>query len=175
MAKAYKITSDPFFVNGNLTLDGATAGTFQQTQISLPLDSLNQEGILVHAVYFTSTDVSFGGNFNAYSRIQMQLTATSKTAMVGANDANLIGRREMVVIGGTAEFSGPHVVDFIGEQGPYAEDDNLMIVATDDCFLGGVTTSNQITDKSIQVRLVCSRIRLDSAAYAALVTNELSN
>ena len=174
MAKAYKVTSDPFFVNGNLTLTGATAGTFAQQEISLPLDSLNQEGILVHAVYFTSDDVSFGANFNAYSRIQMQCTATTKTGMVGANDANLIGRREIVVVGGTAEFSGPHVVDFIGEQGPYEEDNNLMIVATDNVFLGGVTTSNQTTDKSIQVRLVCSRIRLESAAYAALVTNELS-
>ncbi len=174
MAKAYKVTSDPFFVNGNLTLDGTQAGIFQQTQISLPLDSLNQEGILVHAIYFTSTDVSFAGHDNAYSRIQMQLTATSKTDMVGANDANLIGRREVVVVGGAAEFSGPHIVDFIGETGPYAEDDNLMIVATDDCFLGGVTTSNQDTDKAIQFRMICSRVRLESGAYAALVTNELS-
>lgn len=175
MAKAYKITSDPFFVNGNLTLEGATAGDFAQTQISLPLDSLNQEGILVHAVYWTSTDVSFGGNLNAYSRIQMQLTSTSKTGMVGANDANLIARREVVVVGGAAEFSGPHVIDFIGEEGPYSEDDNLMIIATDDCFLGGIKTSNQAGDDSIQFRMVCSRIRLDSAAYAALVTNELSS
>lgn len=175
MAKAYQVTSDPFFVNGNLTLDGALAGTFQQTQISLPLDSLNREGILVHAIYFTSSDVSFSGNFNAYSRIQMQVTSTSKTDMVGANDANLIGRREIVVVGGAAEFDGPHVVDFIGEQGPYAAEDNLMIIATDDCFLGGLTTSNQATDKSIQFRMVCSRIRLSADAYAALVTNELSS
>ena len=175
MAKAYKITSDPFFVNGNLTLEGATAGVFAQTQISLPLDSLNQEGILVHAVYWTSADVSFAGHLDAYSRIQMQLTSTSKTGMVGANDANLIARREVVVVGGAAEFSGPHVIDFIGEEGPYAEDDNLMIIATDDCFLGGITTSNQDTDKNVQFRMVCSRIKLDSAAYAALVTNELSS
>lgn len=175
MAKAYKITSDPFFVNGNLELPTADAGNFAQTQISLPLDSLNQEGILVHAVYWTSSDVSFDGNVNAYSRIQMQLTSTSKTGMVGVNDANLIGRREVVITGGAAEFSGPHVVDLIGEQGPYAEDDNLMIIATDDCFLGGIMTSNQGADKNIQVRMVCSRIRLDAAAYAALVTNELSS
>ncbi len=175
MAKAYKITSDPFFVNGNLTLEAANAGTFEQTQISLPLDSLNQEGILVHAVYWTSSDVTFGGNVNAYSRIQMQLTSTSKTNMVGANDANLIARRELVVVGGAAEFSGPHVIDLVGEEGPYSEDDNLMIIATDDCFLGGLLTANQTADKNIQFRMVCSRIKLESAAYAALVTNELSS
>ena len=175
MAKAYKVTSDPFFVNGNLTLPTATAGDFSQVQISLPLDSLNQEGILVHAVYWTSSDVEFAGHVNAYSRIQMQLTSTSKTGMVGANDANLIARREVVITGGAAEFSGPHVIDLVGEEGPYAEEDNLMIIATDDCFLGGVMTSNQGTDRNIQFRMVCSRIRLDSAAYAALVTNELSS
>lgn len=175
MAKAYKITSDPFFVNGNLTLETANAGTFEQTQISLPLDSLNQEGILVHAVYWTSSDVTFGGNANAYSRIQMQLTSTSKTGMVGANDANLIARREVVIVGGAAEFSGPHVIDLVGEEGPYSEDDNLMIIATDDCFLGGLLTSNQTADKTVEFRMVCSRIKLESAAYAALVTNELSS
>ena len=175
MAKAYTITSDPFFVNGSITLDGTAAGTFQQQQISLPLDSLNQEGILVHAAYWTSSDVSFAANVNAYSRIQMQLTSTSKTNMVGSNDANLIARREIVIVGGAAEFSGPHVIDLLGEEGPYQADDNLMIVATDDVFLGGLTTSNQTTDKGIQVRLVCSRIKLSASAYAALVTNELSS
>lgn len=175
MAKAYTITSDPFFVNGNLTLAGATAGTFAQQEISLPLDSLNQEGILVHAVYWTSSDVTFATHVNAYSRIQMQCTATSKTTMVGANDANLIARREVVVIGGAAEFTGPHIIDLLGEEGPYQVSDNLGLVATDNVFLGGLTTSNQTTDKNIQVRLVCSRIKLSSSAYAALVTNELSS
>ena len=175
MPKAYTITSDPFFVNGSLSLLAANAGNFAQTQISLPLDSLNQEGILVHAAYWTSSDVDFGGNANAYSRIQMQVTSTSKTGMVAANDANLIARREMVVIGGAAEFSGPHVIDLLGEEGPYQASDNLMVIATDDAFLGGITTSNQTTDKSVQVRLVCSRIKLTASAYAALVTNELSS
>lgn len=175
MAKAYTITSDPFFVNGSLTLDAATAGTYADTEISLPLDSLNQEGIIVHAVYWTSSDVSFGGNVNAYSRIQMQLTSTEKTGMVGANDANLLGRREVVITGGAAEFSGPHVIDLVGEEGPYQASDNLGIVATDNLFLGGVMTSNQATDKTIHFRAVCSRVKLTASAYAALVTNELSS
>lgn len=175
MPKAYTVTSDPFFVNGSLTLDAATAGTYADVEISLPLDSLNQEGIIVHAIYWTSSDVSFGGNLNAYSRIQMQLTSTAKTDMVGANDANLLGRREVVIAGGAAEFSGPHVIDLVGEEGPYQESDNLGIVATDNLFLGGVMTSNQAVDKSIQFRAVCSRVKLTASAYAALVTNELSS
>ncbi len=175
MAKAYKITSDPFFVNANLTLEAANAGTFEQVEISLPLDSLNQEGVLVHAVYFTSDDVNFGGNFNAYSRINMQVATTSQTGISNANNANLLARREITVIGGTAEFSGPHIVDFIGSEGPYQESDNLGLVATDNLFLGGQMTSNQGADRGIHCRVVCSRIKLDSAAYAALVTNELSS
>lgn len=175
MAKAYTVTSDPFFVNGSLTLPTATAGTYSDVEISLPLDSLNQEGIIIHAVYWTSSDVTFGGNLNAYSRIQMQLTSTAKTAMVGANDANLLGRREIVITGGAGEFSGPHVIDLVGEEGPYQASDNLGIVATDNLFLGGVMTSNQSADKSVQFRAVCSRVKLSAAAYAALVTNELSS
>jgi hypothetical protein len=175
MAKAYTVTSDPFFVNGSLSLPTATAGTYSDVEISLPLDSLNQEGIIIHAVYWTSSDVDFGGNLNAYSRIQMQLTSTSKTTMVGANDANLLGRREIVIVGGAGEFSGPHVIDLVGEEGPYQASDNLGIVATDNLFLGGLMTANQGTDKNVQFRAVCSRVKLSAAAYAALVTNELSS
>ena len=53
MAKAYKVISDQFFVNGSITESGAN--TYTEQEVSLPLDSLNQEGVLVHAVYFTST------------------------------------------------------------------------------------------------------------------------
>lgn len=175
MPKAYTVTSDPFFVNGSITLPTATAGTYSDVEISLPLDSLNQEGIIVHAIYWTSSDVEFAGHVNAYSRIQMQLTSTQKTAMVGANDANLLGRREVVITGGAAEFSGPHIIDLVGEEGPYQESDNLGLVATDNLFLGGVMTSNQGTDRQIQFRAVCSRVKLTASAYAALVTNELSS
>ena len=175
MSDASTVNSDLWFVNGSLTLSAANAGTFAQQQISLPLDSLDQEGILVHAAYWTSSDVDCGGNANAYSRIQMQVTSTSKTGMVGSTDANLIARRAIVVIGGAAEFSGPHVIDLLGEEGPYQADDNFMIIATDDAFLGGITTSNQTTDKCVLVRLVCSRIKLSASAYSALVTNELSS
>ena len=170
MAKAYKITSDPFFVNGNLT--ESAVDTYTQAEISLPLDSLNQEGVLVHAVYWSSDDPARAPN--VLSDIRMQLTATSKAGIVGANDANLIARRELTIVGGAAEFSGPHVVDFVGQEGPYQESDNLMIIATDNVFLG-VEGRNQTLPRTAQFRMVCSRVKLDAAAYAALVTNELSS
>jgi hypothetical protein len=170
MPKAYKITSDPFFVNGSVTETGAN--TFTQTEISLPLDSLNQEGILVHAVYFESSSPELVPGLS--SRVNLQVTATNKTALVGANDANLIAQRTLVTSGGAAEFSGPHVIDFIGQDAPYQESDNLMIVATDNVFFA-IQCANQGAAKSGTFRMVCSRVKLDAAAYAALVTNELSS
>ena len=89
MPKAYKVTSDPFFVNGNLTQ--SAIDTYTQLEISMPLDSLNQEGIVVHAVYWTGSTPSRVPN--AESQVQMQLTSTSQTAIVGANNANLISFR----------------------------------------------------------------------------------
>ena len=171
MPAAYKITSDPFFVNGNVT--ETVLNTFETTQISLPLDSLNQEGILVHAVYFTGSDPD-GGVPNAKSFLDFQVTSTRKTAMVGANDANLIAYQQRIVQGGAAEFSGPHLVEMIGSRGPYQVSDNLMVVATDDLFLS-IKGGAQTTLASCECRLVCSRIKLTASAYAALVTNELSS
>ena len=123
MAKAYTITSDPFFVNGNVT--ESAVDTFTQTQISLPLDSLNREGILIHAVYFTSSEPNAVLGTNTSQRVQ--LTATSKSSLVNANDANLIARQEKFIYSGTAEFS-PMVYDFIGQESPYTLEDNLSLI-----------------------------------------------
>ena len=170
MPKAYKVTSDPFFVNGNLTQ--SAIDTYTQLEISMPLDSLNQEGIVVHAVYWTSSEPSSAPG--ASSKLNMQLCSTSQTGITNANNANLISRRELVITGGVAEFSGPHVLDFIGSTGPYQEQDNLMLIATDNVFLA-VDSLAQLATKSVHFRMVCSRIKLTSSAYAAMVTNELSS
>ena len=170
MAKAYSITSDPFYVNGNVTETGAN--TYTQTEISLPLDSLNREGIIVHAVYFSGEEPERIAN--ALSQIRMQVTSTSKTAMVGVNDANLLSRQEKYIAGGAGEFSGPHVIDVVASNEPYQVADNLGLIATDNLFLA-IEGTAQTAAKACQLRVVCSRIKLSADAYAALVTNELSS
>jgi len=170
MPAAYKITSDPFFVNGNVTQ--TVINGFEQLEISLPLDSLNQEGILVHAVYWSGTEPDQVAGLE--SKITVQLCSTTKATLVNVNDANLIARREAITSGGAAEFSGPHIFDTISSTEPYTIADNLMLIATDNVFLG-IDSINQPGLKSIFFRMVCSRIKLTSSAYAAMVTNELSS
>jgi len=170
MAKAYTISSDPFFVNGSIVETGPN--TYTAEEISLPLDSLNQEGILVHAVYFTSSEPE--SIPLAKTGVTLEVTSTSKTGLIGANDANLVARRQLFITGGAAEFSGPHVVDFIGSEAPYQVSDNLMIIATDNVFFA-IKGVNNTAPASGQFRMVCSRIKLTASAYAALVTNELSS
>lgn len=169
MPKAYTITSDPFYVGGRVVQ--TAADTFAQLEISLPLDSLNQEGIIVHAVYFSGDEPELVAGVK--SLISAQVTSTSKTAIVGANDANLLSLQQKYIVGGGAEFSGPHIVDVIASNEPYQESDNLGLVATDNLFLG-INTLNQAGVKAVNVRVVCSRIKLTASAYAALVTNELN-
>jgi hypothetical protein len=170
MAKAYTVTSDPFYINGSVTQ--SAADTYTQVQISAPLDSLNREGLLVHAVYFTSSNPDRVPAQT--SDISMQVTTTSKTGIALANDANLLSRRELVCYGGVAEFSGPHVIDMITNTDSYSPEMTLGIVATDDLFLA-INSNNQGAAKSCAVRIVASRIKLSADAYAALVTNELSS
>jgi hypothetical protein len=170
MAKAYTITSDPFFINANVTETGPD--TYTQVQISAPLDSLNQEGLLIHAVYFSGDEP--GRVAGASSSVFYQVTSTSKTGRVGVNDANLIAGQQKVISGGAAEFSGPHLIDLVGSNAPYEATDNLMVVATDDLFLA-VQGANQTAPRSAACRIVASRIKLTASAYAALVTNELSS
>jgi len=170
MPTAYKITSDPFFVNGNIT--ESALNTFTETEISLPLDSLNQEGLLIHAVYWTSGEPSVIPATN--TSLTMQLTTTTKAGIIGANDANLIARQEKFITSATLEVSGIVTQDFIGSTGPYQIDDNLMLMATNNVFLAIAGVGNSAA-RSGQFRMVCSRVKLDSGAYAALVTNELTS
>ena len=171
MAKAYQVTSDPFFINASVT--ESAADTFTEVQISAPLDSLNREGLLVHAAYFGGQEPE--RLVNAISQVKLQVTATSKTGIVGVNDANLIAAQQKTIIGGAAEFSALTVVDMVGGNNPYSTQDVLGIVATDDMFFGIEGVGGQAGAKGAQVRLVCSRIKLSADAYAALVTNELSS
>lgn len=170
MAKAYTITSDPFFINGSIT--ESALNTYTESQISAPLDSLNREGLIVHAIYFTSSDPD--RTPGTYSDIRMQVTSTSKTGIVSANDANLLARREVAIVGGAAEFSGPHVIDMIANTDSYSSEMNLGIVATDNLYFA-ISSRNQASVRAAQFRAVCSRIKLSADAYAALVTNELSS
>jgi len=170
MAKAYTVTSDPFYINGSVTESGAN--TYTEIQISAPLDSLNREGLLVHAVYFTGSTPDLVPG--ATSRIDLQVTTTSKTGIVNANDANLLAQREAITSGGVAEFSGPHIKDMVANTDSFSSDMQLGIVATDDLYLA-ILGANQGSAKNGQCRIVCSRIKLSADAYAALVTNELSS
>lgn len=170
MAKSYQVTSDPFYINGSVT--ESALNTYTQVQISAPLDSLNREGLLIHAIYFRSSIPDAVAALN--STIEMQVTTTSKTTIVGVNDANLLAHRELVTTGGAAEFSGPHVIDMVANTDSYQGDMNLGLVATDDVYLA-IRGINQTVAKGATVRIVASRIKLSADAYAALVTNELSS
>ena len=128
MAKAYKVVSDPFYINGSVT--SSDGNTFTEVTISAPLDSLAREALLVHAVYFTSSQPDRVANQT--SLMQMQVTATSQSGRADANESNLIASREIIVTGGAVEFSGPHILDFIGQDQPYQGSDVMGIVATDD-------------------------------------------
>jgi len=170
MPAAYKITSDPFFVNGSVT--ESAANTFTQVEISLPLDSLNQEGILIHAVYWTTNEPSIiPGTDTSFT---IQLSTTSQTGIVGANNANLVARQEKFITSATVEASGIVTQDFIGSTGPYRVSDVLMLMATNNIFVS-CSGGNNINARAGQFRMVCSRVKLESGAYAALVTNELSS
>lgn len=170
MAKSYQVTSDPFYINGSVIESGAN--TYTELQISAPLDSLNREGLLIHAIYFRSSIPDRVANLT--STIEMQVTTTSKTTIVGVNDANLLAHRELVTTGGAAEYSGPHVIDMVANTDSYQGDMNLGLVATDDVYLA-IRGINQTVAKGASVRIVASRIKLSADAYAALVTNELSS
>jgi len=169
MPKAYTVTSDPFYVGGRVVQ--SAADTYTELEISLPLDSLNQEGIIVHAVYFSGDEPELQAG---KSLISGQVTSTSKTAIVGTNDANLLAVQQKFITGGAAEFSGPHIIDVVASNEPFQVSDNLGLVATDNLFFG-IDSDLQANPKAMNVRIVCSRIKLTASAYAALVTNELNS
>ena len=163
---ALKRTSEPFIISTGIT--ESAANTFTQSEVSVNLNPLDQEVLLVLAV---DIDVFNPDAVTATNtRTTVSVSTSSQTAIVGLNDSACIATATNEI-----KTDGIAMVAFdrLNDVGPSSSlIDYVGILATNNFFLQTQGVGNTGA-KGGNVRMWAVRARADSATYAALVNSEL--
>jgi len=157
-------------VNIGGTVTESAANTFTEAQIGINLSPVDRQVFVITDVAFTSQEPSRVPA--TLTELAYQVTKTSQTAIISANNPDLVSRAQKLCSGGAAEFSF-FETDFGQNQNTTGDrNDYLMILATEDAFIGVAGTANTAA-KSADVRVTGYFATADASTYQALVLSEL--
>lgn len=163
---ALKRTSEPFIIS--TAVAESAANTFTQQQVSVNLNPLDQEVLLVLAADIDTfaPDVITGLN----TAQSLSISTTSRTSVGGINDSNVVASQRIDV---KSDGVNHVVFDRLAAAGPTSDMiDYISILATNNFFLQTEGVNNAGA-KGGNARLWVVRAKADSATYAALVNSEL--
>ena len=159
-------------VNIGGTVTESAANTFTETTIGINLSPVNRQVFVITDVSFTSGEPErIGATTTA---LTYQVTKTTQTAIIGANNPDLIASQQKFIFGGATEFAWAET-DFSGTQvSTGGRNDYLMILATEDAFISVVGLANA-GPHGADCRLTGYFATADASTYQALVLSELQN
>jgi hypothetical protein len=163
---ALKRTSEPFIIS--TAIAESAANTFTEDQISVNLNPLDQEVLLILAV---DIDCFAPDVVNALNTAQtVSVSTSSATTVLGIDSSQCIASQRIDVKTDGVD----HVVfDRASSQAPTSSLlDYTSILATNNFFVQTEGVNN-VGSKGGNVRMWCVRAKADSATYAALVNSEL--
>lgn len=164
---ALKKTSNEIQISGRV--DETGPNTFTQSQISLPLDPLNNEVFVVtSAVMDLNPPDALAG---VDTTVNAAITTTSQTVLVGINSSQCIAAAEQNIRAAGFVDGGVGFTD-MSIDAPQAGMETIAVIATDDFFVSLQGTANAGA-KAVNFRLYGYRAKADAATYAALVQSEL--
>ena len=163
---ALKRTSEPFIISTSVS--ESAPNTFTQQQVSVNLNPLDQEVLLVLAADIDAfaPDVVPGTN----TAQSLSISTTGRTTVGGINDSNVVASQRIDV---KTDGVNHVVFDRLLAAGPTSDlIDYISILATINFFLQ-TEGINNLGAKGGNARLWVVRAKADSATYAALVNSEL--
>jgi|TARA_R110002096_G_scaffold299407_1_gene493846 hypothetical protein len=163
---ALKRTSEPFIISTSVS--ESAANTFTEQQVSVNLNPLDQEVLLVLAA---DIDAFAPDVVTATNTAQtLSISTTSRTTVGGINDSNVVASQRIDV---KSDGVNHVVFDRLLAAGPSSDMiDYISILATNNFFLQTQGVNNAGA-KGGNARLWVVRAKADSATYAALVNSEL--
>lgn len=166
MVMALKRTSEPFIISTDIA--ESAANTFTESQVSVNLNPLDQEVLLILAVDIDcfAPDVVAGAN----SAQTLSVSTSSATTVLGIDSSQCIASQRIDV---KTDGVNHVLFDRAASQAPTSSLlDYTSILATNNFFLQTEGVNNAGA-KGGNVRMWCVRAKADSATYAALVNSEL--
>jgi len=168
LASHFKKMSNVFTINTDLT--ESAAHTFTSSTISLNVDPLSQQVIIVLAA---DIDVQ-GVNLVATKRttVNASISTTARTTVGGLESSNVIANKTTTIVADAANsvaFESQHP-----DSPTSSALEWIALVATDDIHLNIEGSGDQTSAGTMQARLWCIRASVkDAGVYAALVQSEL--
>jgi hypothetical protein len=163
----FKKTSEIINISGSVT--ETANNTFTQTQVSMPLDPLNNEVFVILAMDLNCSSPS---NVPAtVTSVSGSLAVTSQTAVLTIANNRCLAETVNAISQGAGTIDGAAFQRYAGETPPSTLP-YVAILATDD-FFAQVQGVNNTAVKTLTFRLWGYRAKADAATYAALVQSEL--
>ena len=163
---ALKRTSEPFIISTSIA--ESAANTFTESQISVNLNPLDQEVLLILAVEIDCFAPDVVPALNTAQTVSV--STSSATTVLGIDSSQCIASQRIDV-----KTDGVNHVAFdrASSQAPTSSLlDYTSILATNNFFVQTEGVNN-LGSKGGNVRMWCVRAKADSATYAALVNSEL--
>ena len=163
---ALKRTSEPFIISTSVA--ETAANTFAQQEVSVNLNPLDQEVLLILAIDLDTfaPDVVAGTNTSQ----TLSVSTSSQTATVGISDSACIASQRIDV---KTDGANHVVFDRLQAVQPTSDMINYIgILATNNFYLQTQGVNNAGA-KGGAARMWVVRAKADSATYAALVNSEL--
>jgi len=165
---ALKKTSQVLNIGASVVEAGPN--TFTETEVTLPLNTLDREVFVVTDVYVDSNNPSEVALTT--TAVHLQVTKTAQPAMTTIADPQLIASSRYSLYGGVGEFS-PIMEEFPQVNSTGTAADHLAIIATPNFFLG-IEGANNLNPRAGNARISGYRAKATADVYAALVTEELN-
>ena len=163
----FKKTSEIINISGSVT--ETAANTFTESQVSMPLDPLNNEVFVILAM---DLNVSSPSNVAATTTaVSGSLSVTTQTGVLTIANNRCLSESVNTISQGPGTVDGAAFQRYAGESPPSTLP-YVAILATDDFFAQVAGTAN-LTAKTLTFRLWGYRAKADAATYAALVQSEL--
>jgi len=151
---------------GDFTVE-AGANTFTSNQVSLQLNPLDNEVLVVYAANIDSRPPDLISGLKTQTNVSISTTERKDVGSIAA--ANVLASQTIECIyDGTAAVSYEHTA---GES-PASALPYIGIIATNDFFVN-IEGLGNITAKSASVRLWAVRAKASASVYSALVQSEL--
>lgn len=167
MTKGISITSAIITISGSTT--ELVPGTMQEEQVSLSLDILSREVLLVYAIDLNPQEPDGLAGLNTATTAS--LSTTSRTTMGTIANPNVLGAASKSIRASGYVDGGVGFEDVSPETPTANALDYIGIVSTNDFFVQ-VQGFQNIATKTCEWRIWCARARVTADIYAALVQGE---
>lgn len=167
MAKGVTVTSSIITISGNTA--EAAPGVMAEEQVSLSLDVLSREVLLVYCVDVNCSNPD--GIAATNTAVQCSLSSTTRTTIGNIQNTNVFGMGKKAIRSGGFADAGVAFSDIAPETPTANALDYVAIVSTNDFFVQ-IQGTNNLAAKGADWRVWCARAKVTADIYAALVQSE---